>query len=100
MPPLWWHHVESLSQLNMLVNYWWEPPPSPGLATLIFATAALRSLPPAQRQAWRHLFEHYVFDAEPGDANHIPPDRRSVLGEMSQEDHARLRKFLSERLAR
>ena len=100
MPPLWWHHVESLSQLNMLVNYWWEPPPSPGLATLIFATAALRSLPPAQRQAWRHLFEHYVFDAEQGDADHIPAERRSVLGEMSAEDHARLRKFLSERLAR
>ncbi len=100
MPPLWWHHVESTAQLNMLVNYWWEPPPSPGLATLIFATAALRALPPAQRQAWRHLFEHYVFDAEPGDADHIPADRRSVLGEMSQDDHARLRKFLSERLAR
>jgi oxalate decarboxylase/phosphoglucose isomerase-like protein (cupin superfamily) len=23
MPPLWWHHVESLSGLNILVNYWW-----------------------------------------------------------------------------
>ena len=23
MPPLWWHHVESLATLNILVNYWW-----------------------------------------------------------------------------
>ena len=23
MPPLWWHHVESLAGLNILVNYWW-----------------------------------------------------------------------------
>jgi len=23
MPPLWWHHVESLAPLNILVNYWW-----------------------------------------------------------------------------
>jgi len=100
MPPLWWHHVESLAPLNMLVNYWWEPPPSPGLATLIYATAALRALPSAQRQAWRHLFEHYVFNAQPGDADHIPPDRRSVLGEMTSDDHVRLRKFLSDRLGR
>jgi hypothetical protein len=100
MPPLWWHHVQSQAKLNMLVNYWWGPPPSPGLATLIYATAALRSLPLAQRQAWRHLFEHYVFDAEPEGASHIPPERRSVLGEMSPEDHVRLRKFLSERLSR
>jgi hypothetical protein len=100
MPPLWWHHVESTARVNMLVNYWWEPPPSPGLATLIYASAALRSLPPAQRQAWRHLFEHYVFNAPLDFADHIPPERRTVLGEMSAEDHVRLRKFLGERLAR
>jgi len=100
MPPLWWHHVVSTAQLNMLVNYWWAPPPSPGLATLIYAIAALRALPPAQRQAWRHLFDHYVFDPEPGDANHIPSARRSVLGDMTTEDHVRLRKFLSDRLGR
>jgi len=100
MPPLWWHHVESTAPLNMLVNYWWEAPPSPGLATLIYAAAALRALPLAQRQSWRHLFEHYVFDAPPDLADHIPPERRSILGEMSPEGHARLRKFLSERLAR
>jgi hypothetical protein len=23
MPPRWWHHVESLAPLNVLVNYWW-----------------------------------------------------------------------------
>ncbi len=100
MPPLWWHHVVSLERVNMLVNYWWGHPPSPGLATLILATAALRALPLAQRQSWRHLFEHYVFDAERDITSHIPPDRRSVLGPMSAEEHARYRKLISEQLAR
>jgi hypothetical protein len=100
MPPLWWHHVQSLDRVNMLVNYWWGHPPSPGLAALIHATAALRSLPLAQRQAWRHLFEHYLFDAELDVVDHIPPDRRSVLGPMSPEEHLRYRKMMGEQLAR
>ena len=23
IPSMWWHHVESLSDFNLLVNYWW-----------------------------------------------------------------------------
>jgi hypothetical protein len=100
MPPLWWHHVESLERMNMLVNYWWGHPPTPGLAALIHTTAALRALPLAQRQAWRQLFEHYVFEAEQSVVDHIPADRRSVLDAMSPEEHARYRKFMGEQLAR
>ena len=99
MPPLWWHHVESLDRVNMLVNYWWGWPPSPGLASLIHATAALRSLPLAQRRAWRLLFDHYVFNAE-AVVDHIPPDRRSVLDAMTPEEHAKYRKFMGEQLVR
>jgi len=100
MPPLWWHHVQSLERVNMLVNYWWGHPPSPGLSTLIYATAALRGLPLAQRQAWRQLFEHYVFDAGRDVASHIPAERRSLLGPMSPEEQAQMHKLLSDRLAR
>jgi hypothetical protein len=24
IPPLWWHHVESLEPFNLLVNRWWH----------------------------------------------------------------------------
>ena len=106
LPPLWWHHVQSLERFNMLVNYWWlaaapgRAVPPFGLDALRHAAATLRALPPAQRAAWRHLFEHYVFDAERDVVGHIPPERQGVLGALSAEDHASLRALLSERLAR
>ena len=100
MPPLWWHHVQSLERLNMLVNYWWGHPPSPGLPALLHAAVSLRSLPLAQRRAWRHLFEHYVFDDELAAVDHVPANRRSVLGPMTPEEHAQYRRLMSEQLAR
>lgn len=106
LPPLWWHHVASLERFNMLVNYWWvraapghAPPPS-ALDSLLHAVATLRGLPAAQREAWRAIFEHYVFDTTRDVVGHIPPERRGVLGEMTVEDHARLRAFLRGRLDR
>ncbi len=52
IPPLWWHHVESLEPFNMLVNYWWRAAEGAATATdsafdsLIHAMLNLRSLPP------------------------------------------------------
>jgi hypothetical protein len=90
IPPLWWHHVESLEQLNALVNYWWSPVDVPGYATgharaaLFHCLLAFRALPAAERAAWRNLLEHYVFDdADP--AAHIPESRRGVLGPLTAE---------------
>jgi hypothetical protein len=106
LPPLWWHHVQSLERFNMLVNYWWlaatpdRAVPPFTLDALMHVAATVRALPDAQRVAWRHLFEHYVFDTTRDVTGHIPPERQGVLGEMSAEDHASLRKLLSERLSR
>lgn len=104
IPPLWWHHVESLESFNVLVNYWWHAAggaPSgsaSGFDTLIHAILNLRSLPPATRAAWRALFDHFVF-GEPGDATqHIPAHRHGILGSLSAADVARLRAYLKERL--
>lgn len=106
LPPLWWHHVQSLERLNMLVNYWWLAA-APGRAVppftldaLMHAAATVRALPAAQRAAWRHLFEHYVFDAGRDVAGHIPVERRGVLGALTAQEQASLRALLSQRLAR
>jgi hypothetical protein len=96
IPPLWWHHVESLEQLNALVNYWWSPVKVPGYTTgharaaLFHCLLAFRVLPPGERAAWRNLLDHYVFDdADP--AAHIPEDRRGVLGPLTSETVEQLR---------
>ena len=106
LPPLWWHHVQSLERFNMLVNYWWRAA-APGRAVppftldaLMHAAATVRALPDAQRRAWRHLFEHYLFDVDRDVAGHIPPERQGVLGPMSAEEHAQLRALLAQRLSR
>ncbi len=103
VPSQWWHGVESLAPVNALVNFWWRRSPSfmdTPLNTLLLALLSLRDLPPRQRQAWRALFEHYVFDADNTTAAHIPPQARGVLGPLDETQARRLRAYLLNRLNR
>jgi hypothetical protein len=104
IPALWWHHVQSLEPFNVLVNYWWhglagDPQfGNPGFDCLLHAILNLRQLPPRTRQAWRALFDHYVFGSQEGVTEHIPPERLGLLGRLSPADLARLRAQLAARL--
>ena len=105
IPSLWWHHVESLEPLNMLINYWWHAMAedvatgtNSGFDVLIHAILNLRPLPQASRDAWRSLLEHYVFGPQTEVTGHIPPHRHGVLGRLSPADAERLRTYLAERL--
>ena len=106
IPPLWWHHVESLEPFNVLVNYWWHDSQGDGALAdsafdaLLHGMLSIRALPPATRRAWRAFFEQYVFGDEAGVLEHIPPDRRGILGQLSSEQRAGLRAHLAKRLAR
>lgn len=97
MPPLWWHHVESLLPLNALVNYWWRPNPrdryvpDTALGCLMHCLLTFRNLPPAQRAAWRTVLDHYVF-SEDAPAPHLPPERRGMLGDMTPALAAELKR--------
>jgi hypothetical protein len=95
IPPMWWHHVTSLGKLNALVNYWWRHEQSKGLVPqtrlggLLHCILLFKSLPPAERAAWRELLDHYVFgDEDP--AAHIPEARRGWLGELDAEQSGKL----------
>lgn len=96
IPSMWWHHIEALEGFNVLVNYWWRRSPrwmDTPMNALLLAIMTVRDLPPAQREAWRRHFEHYVFGA--GDSvSHIPPHARRSLSpldaDMARELRARL----------
>jgi hypothetical protein len=103
IPSLWWHHVEALAPLNVLINYWWRAVPpqmdSP-MHALLLALMTVRDLPPEQRQGWRQLFEHYVFEADAQTAAHLPEPARGLLAsplppEAARAARARLLKSLN-----
>jgi hypothetical protein len=103
IPSMWWHHVESLTPFNVLVNYWWRQSPdymdSP-IVALMAALLTMRDLPPAQRQIWRGLFDHYVFNADENTAAHIPPNARSALAPITESGARNLRQALLNRFKR
>lgn len=88
IPSLWWHHIESLDSLNVLVNYWWRRSPafmdSP-VPALLLAIMTVRDLPAEQRKTLELMFRHYVFDADEQTAAHIPEKSRRVLAPMDAE---------------
>ncbi|MBK7163101.1 MAG: cupin-like domain-containing protein [Sphingomonadales bacterium] len=64
IPYQWYHHVEALDALNILINYWWNDAPKEGGSpwdAMLHAIMAIRQLPAEQRRAWRANFDHYVF---------------------------------------
>jgi hypothetical protein len=97
IPYGWWHHVESLTQFNVLVNYWWNPTPKIGspYAVLLHAALSLRDLPPDQREVWHGLFEHLVFTAPDEALAHLAPDKRGLLGPPSAERMREVRSILA-----
>jgi hypothetical protein len=104
IPPLWWHHVESLDPFNVLVNYWWREAAEPderesaAFDALLHGILSIRKLPPATRRAWAAFFEHYVFTAQDDAVSHIPAARHGILGELTPDQSATLRAHLLRQL--
>lgn len=103
IPSMWWHAVEGLSSLNILINYWWRQSPAyMGLSSdaLLHTIMSIRDLPLAQRNIWQQLFNHYVFAADNQTAEHLPQDKQGILGEMTEQNARRIRALLLQKLNR
>jgi hypothetical protein len=103
IPSMWWHHVEALDALNVLVNYWWRQSPDfmdAPINALMLALLSVRELPIAQREAWQEMFRHYVFEADASTAAHIPPAARGLLSPLSEQTARVLRAKLLKKMNR
>lgn len=101
IPYFWWHHVQALDEFNVLVNYWWNDADrdlgSP-FDAMLHALLAIRDMPEQQREAWRTMFDHYVFGGSDATA-HLPPAARGMLGEHDREMRQKIRMILLAALA-
>ena len=102
IPSPWWHSVESQSNINVLVNYWWSGNyvssalPFP---MLLHAIQALKHLPEDQQTAWQHMLKHYISHDDTR-WEHIPPALRGVLGNRNQSVINKVHNWLKHKIAR
>jgi hypothetical protein len=103
IPYQWYHHVEALDGLNVLVNYWWDEARtdvgSPWDA-MMHGMMTLRTLPADQRRAWKAMFEQYVFLENGDPAAHLPPHAHGVLSATTPQDIVQMRRALIANLRR
>jgi len=97
LPYAWWHGVDALEPVSILVNYWWNEAPEGsggGYDALLHALLSYRHLPADERAVWRMMFEHYVFgDGDP--AEHLPPHAKGMMGPPSPRLFGQMRAMLA-----
>ncbi|MBU3005987.1 cupin-like domain-containing protein [Paraglaciecola arctica] len=103
IPSMWWHQVEGLSQFNVLVNYWWSDAPKfmgSAMNVLYHAMLSLRDKPQHEKDAWKHVFNYYIFGDGSQSAAHLPEHARGFLEEMDERKSKQLRSMLLNKLNR
>jgi hypothetical protein len=97
VPKLWWHQVEATSSFNALVNYWWDAfsagPDAPSIA-LLLSMITIAERPPAERQAWKAFFDHFVFRSNGHPLAHLPESQHGVLGPLQPDNYKKIRAYL------
>lgn len=103
IPCMWWHQVQALSPFNILINYWWNTYPKvrgQAMDVLYHALMSIRDRPRQEKQAWKHLFDYYIFDSDSNAGAHLPEQARGYLGEIDDNTARKLRAMLLQKLNR
>lgn len=103
IPYLWWHGVQSLESFNMLANFWWHrdevAAAQPFGRLLRLSYELFRDVPPEHRQAWRALFDYWVFEASGDPGAHLAPEQRTEQRPLTAEAIAKFKQALAELFA-
>lgn len=103
IPSMWWHHVQGLDAFTVLVNYWWNSMPAympAPMHAMYHALWAIRDRPEREKQAWRDVFDYYVFGPGSRAGEHLPPNARNLLGPIDENLARQLRAMLIGKLNR
>ncbi len=98
IPYCWWHGVQSLDPLNILVNYWWNEGEPEGIGSpysaLLHGIMSLRHLPPEKKAVWKTMFDYYVFEEQGDPVEHLPQQAKGLFAAPSPALFARMRELI------
>lgn len=97
IPALWWHAVQSLDKVNVLVNYWWDGVTDSGIlpsASLFHSMLTIAKLSPEKRLAWRHYFDYHVFQMNEDPKKHLPKKLNDLTTTLNTKQKRALRDYL------
>lgn len=102
-PSLWWHEVQALERFNVMINFWWrvgEPFLGNPMDALMHAILSVRDLPEAEKAAWKHVFEYYIFNTRGVTHQHLPKVKHDPIVDIDDNTARQLRAVLLKNLNR
>jgi len=104
IPTLWWHQVEALDDINVLVNFWSggavaDDTQLASFDALLHALITIGQLPKSKREAWSAIFDHYVFGDQDLHHSHIPEQARGILNGVDNSQREVLAHYLIDKLS-
>lgn len=102
-PNMWWHEVRAMDRFNVMVNYWWmtaAPHMGNPMDVLMHAMMSIRDRTDEEKQAWKALFDYYIFNDPEKVRKHLPPESHGAFANMDDNLSRQLRAMLRNNLNR